>query len=116
MGLSLHVNRASHVWRSRQRLGAKTPQNEHGGTHYCDADGKKSNSDQALLPWLSCMARSRDWRKGRSTKRCRECGYEPVAIGAVERAPECAALIGGDSRTSFQTAPSASGKVPFITP
>src|ERR1700693_1565865 len=61
--LSLHVNRASHVWGSRQRLDAKTPQNEHGGTHYCDADGKKSNSDQALLPWLSGMARSRDWRK-----------------------------------------------------
>jgi hypothetical protein len=62
------------------------------------------------------MACCQDWI-GYGRAECRSKGGEkPIGIGPIERSPDTATLVGGDSLTSVQIAPSTTKKVPFMTP
>src|SRR5450432_1091982 len=74
---------------SSRGFDSKAPEDEHRSGEYCDADKLEPKRHNAFLPWLSTMASSGDWRKGRRTKRGGECCYEPVPIRAGKRGPVC---------------------------
>src|ERR1019366_771138 len=77
---------------SPQRSGPKTPQDEHGGGDYHDADTHETSRDKTLLPGLPAMAYCRNWRKGRCTENRSEHGDKPIHISAIKNSPVCGHL------------------------